>query len=116
MWARSACINEECSTRPSPASSGARRLVQQRIDSGLRDGFVDFRCRAARSEAADRLSVHLNRQVALIRKHLGKNQHLQIASLELIGGVLRRGPYSAAHRAFFLGELKRNHARAIPLL
>jgi hypothetical protein len=26
---------------------------------------------------------------------------LQIASLELIGGVLRRGPYSAAHRAFF---------------
>jgi hypothetical protein len=52
--------------------------------SSASHGFVDFRRRAAHTNASDSLTVGLNRQ-PLVWKSVRKRQYLQIAALQLVG-------------------------------
>src|SRR6266699_3518762 len=80
-------------------------LLEQRVECGLCDGFVDLRFGAAGGNAADGLAVHLDGQAALVREKVRKSEDIGVASFQGVGAVFRRTPLEGGVPGLFLREL-----------
>jgi len=79
----------------------SRLLLEQRVDSGLGDGFIHFRGRAAGGDTADRLAVHLDGKSTLIGESVREDENLRLAAHELVGGGFGRPPVDRRVTGFF---------------
>ena len=80
-------------------------LLEQPVDSGLGDSFVNIRFGAAGGDAAQDLAIHQNRQSALVGEELRVRQRLDIALLDALRSVLRGTLVIGGVAGFSLGEL-----------
>src|SRR5579871_4091384 len=91
-------------------------FLEDRVDCGLRDRFVDFGFSSTGSNRADGLAVYLNRQSTLVGEEIGKGEHLEIPFLQSVGAVLRWALVERGVPRLLLRELNRVEGCAISLL
>src|SRR5580704_2867157 len=84
-----------------------RSLLEESVEAGLYDRFVNFGLGTAGGHAADRFAVHLDRKAALVREVVGERQGLNVSLLHVVGRILRRGAISCGVPRLFLRELDR---------
>lgn len=79
-----------------------RLLFQQSVEARLGDGFVDFGLCAAAGDAAEGLSVDLDRQAALVGEVFGEGQGFDVAFLDVVGRVFGRATVESGVASLFL--------------
>src|SRR5580693_3687834 len=84
-----------------------KSLLEESVEAGLDDRFVNFGLGAAGGHAADRFAVHLDRKAALIREIVRERQGLNVSLLHVIGSIFRRGAISCGVPRLLLCELDR---------
>src|SRR5271154_4096129 len=84
-----------------------KSLLEESVEAGLYDRFVNFGLGTAGGHSADRFAVHLDRKAALVREIVRERQGLNVSLLHVVGGIFRGRAISRGVPRLLLRELNR---------